>query len=57
LKQLARTQRRVLPGAPGLLKRRTRAGTEYWVREFNRTDGRKTDEHIGTSATACLRPG
>lgn len=48
LKQLARTQRRVLPGAPGLLKRRTRAGTEYWVREFNRTDGRKTDEHIGT---------
>jgi hypothetical protein len=48
LKQLARTQRRVVPGAPGLLKRRTRAGTEYWVREFNRSDGRKTDEHIGT---------
>lgn len=50
LKQLARTQRRVLQGAPGMLKRRTRGGTEYWVREFNRVDGRKADEHIGTVA-------
>jgi hypothetical protein len=48
LKPLARSQRRVLPGAPGLLKRRARAGTEYWVREFNRTDGRKADEHVGS---------
>jgi hypothetical protein len=50
LKQLARSQRRILQGAPGLLKRRTRRGTEYWVREFNRTGGRKSDEHLGTIA-------
>ncbi|HSA90895.1 MAG TPA: GSU2403 family nucleotidyltransferase fold protein [Burkholderiales bacterium] len=50
LKVLARSQRRVLPGAPGMLKRRVRGGTEYWVREFNRIDGRKADEHIGTVA-------
>jgi hypothetical protein len=50
LKQLARSQRRILEGAPGLLKRRTRRGTEYWVREFNAVGGRKTDEHLGTVA-------
>src|SRR5512134_1319308 len=50
LKQLARTQRRILEGAPGMLKRRTRRGTEYWVREFNGPGGRKTDEHLGTVA-------
>ena len=50
LKQLARSQRRILEGAPGLLKRRTRRGTEYWVREFNQAGGRKTDEHLGTVA-------
>ena len=33
-----------------MLKRRVRGGTEYWVREFNRIDGRKADEHIGTVA-------
>ena len=50
LKQLARSQRRILEGAPGMLKRRTRRGTEYWVREFNQGGGRKTDEHLGTVA-------
>ena len=50
LKQLARTQRRILEGAPGMLKRRIRRGTEYWVREFNQAGGRKTDEHLGTVA-------
>lgn len=53
VKQLARSQRRVLPGAPGILKRRTRGGTEYWAREFNRPDGRKADEHIGTVAAVA----
>jgi hypothetical protein len=53
LKQLARSQRRVLPGAPGTLKRRERRGTEYWVREFNRADGRKADEHVGTVAAVA----
>jgi hypothetical protein len=48
VKQLARSQRRVLPGAPGTLKRRTRRATTYWVREYIRVDGRKDDEHIGT---------
>lgn len=49
LKQLARTQDRVLEGAPGTLKRRTRRGTEYWVREFNGARG-KADDHIGNVA-------
>ena len=48
LKQLARTQKRILEGAPGTLKRRVRRGTEYWVREFNGAGARKTDEHLGT---------
>lgn len=48
LKQLARTQRRVLAGTPGNLKKRTRRGTEYWVREHIRVDGKKDDEHLGT---------
>lgn len=50
LKQLARSQRRVLSGAPGTLKRRSRRGTDYWVREHIRADGRKDDEHLGTVA-------
>jgi hypothetical protein len=50
LKQLARSQRRILEGAPGMLKRRVRRGTEYWVREFNGVARRKTDEHLGTVA-------
>lgn len=50
LKQLARTQPRVLAGTPGTLKQRHRRGTDYWVREYIRADGRKDDEHIGTLA-------
>jgi hypothetical protein len=38
----------VLAGTPGTLKRRSRRGTDYWVREYIRVDGRKDDEHIGT---------
>ena len=53
LKQLARTQRRVLAGTPGTLKRRSRRGTDYWVREYIRVDGRKDDEHIGTVDTVA----
>lgn len=48
LKQLALTQRRVLSGTPGTLKKRARRGTEYWVREHTRVDGKKDDEHFGT---------
>jgi hypothetical protein len=48
LKQLAGSQKRVLAGSPGTLKRRERRGTEYWVREYTRADGAKDDEHLGT---------
>lgn len=51
LKRLAATQRRVLAGTPGMLKERVRKDTRYWVREYIRVDGRKTDEHLGTTAT------
>lgn len=51
LKQLAGTQRRVLSGTPGSLKKRTRRGTEYWVREHIRADGKKDDEHLGTASS------
>lgn len=51
LKQLARSQRRVLAGTPGTIKQRRRRETEYWVREYIRVDGRKDDEHIGTIDT------
>jgi hypothetical protein len=47
LKQLARSQRRIVSGTPGTLKRRTQAGNQYWVREHIRVDGKKTDEYIG----------
>jgi len=47
LKQLARTQRRVLSGTPGTLKQRTQSGKRYWVREHIRVDGRKVDEYLG----------
>lgn len=50
LKQLARSQRRILAGTPGTLKQRSRRGTDYWVREHIRVDGRKDDEHLGTAA-------
>lgn len=48
-KRVAATQARVLAGTPGTLKRRTRRGTEYWVREHIRLDGRKVDEYLGTA--------
>jgi hypothetical protein len=51
LKQLARSQRRILAGAPGTLKQRTQSGNQYWVREHIRADGRKSDEYIGPAAT------
>ncbi len=50
LKQLARSQARVLAGTPGTLKQRLRNGTAYWVREYIRAHGGKDDEHIGTVA-------
>ena len=52
LKRLARSQRRILAGTPGTLKQRSRRGTDYWVREHIRIDGRKDDEHLGTLAAA-----
>ena len=47
LKQLARSQQRVLAGTPGTLKQRTKSGNRYWVREYIRVDSRKVDEHLG----------
>ena len=47
LKQLARSQPRVLAGTPGTLKQRTQSGNKYWVREHIRIDGKKTDEYFG----------
>src|SRR5882672_4155581 len=47
LKQLARTQARVLAGTPGVLKSRSIAGRQYWMREYIRVDGKKTDEYLG----------
>lgn len=49
LKQLARSQGRVLSGTPGLLKSRTVSGKQYWMREFIRVDGKKTDEYLGAT--------
>lgn len=45
--QLARSQRRVLAGTPGMLKQRTQSGRQYWVREHIRVDGAKVDEYLG----------
>ena len=53
LKQLARSQPRVLAGTPGTLKQRLRNGTAYWVREYIRAHGGKDDEHIGTVANVA----
>jgi len=50
-KQLARSQRRVLSGTPGTLKQRTQSKNQYWVREYIRVDGKKTDEYIGPVAS------
>lgn len=51
LKQLARSQRRVLSGTPGTLKQRVQSGKRYWVREHIRVDGRKVDDYIGPEAS------
>ncbi|TAK80588.1 MAG: hypothetical protein EPO20_27730 [Betaproteobacteria bacterium] len=51
LKQLARAQKRVLNGTPGILKQRTQSGKRYWVREYIRVDGRKVDEYLGPEAS------
>lgn len=53
LKQLARSQRRVLSGTPGTLKQRTQSGRQYWVREHIHVDGRKTDEYMGSVAAVA----
>ena len=50
VKQHARTQARVLAGTPGVLKSRTIAGKQYWMREYIRVDGKKTDEYLGAAA-------
>jgi hypothetical protein len=47
IKQLARSQARILAGTPGTLKQRTQSGKRYWVREHIRVDGRKVDEYLG----------
>lgn len=52
LKRLARAQRGILAGTPGILKQRSRRGTAYWVREYVRADSRKDDEYLGTVAAA-----
>ena len=51
LQQLARSQARVLAGSPGTLKQRTQSGKNYWVREYMRVDGKKTDEYIGPESS------
>ena len=51
LKQLAHAQQRVLAGTPGTLKQRTQSANQYWVREYIRVDGKKTDEYIGPVAS------
>jgi hypothetical protein len=51
LKQLARSQKRILSGTPGTLKHRTQSGKRYWVREYIRVDGKKTDEYIGPESS------
>lgn len=52
VKQLARSQSRVLAGTPGTLKQRTQSGNQYWVREYIRVDGKKTDDYIGPVSAA-----
>lgn len=51
LKQLARSQKRILRGTPGTLKARTQSGKRYWVREYIRVDGRKVDEYLGPESS------
>ena len=51
LRQLARSQGRVLAGSPGTLKQRTQSGKRYWVREYMRIDGRKVDDYLGAETS------
>lgn len=51
IKQLARSQERILAGTPGTLKQRTQSGRKYWVREHIRVDGKKTDEYLGPASS------
>jgi len=55
LTQLARSQARILAGSPGTLKQRTQSGKNYWVREYMRADGKKTDEYIGPESSVDKR--
>lgn len=50
-KRLAYSQARVLAGTPGTLKQRTQSGNQYWMREYIRVDGKKTDEYIGAASS------
>lgn len=52
VKQLARSQSRILAGTPGTLKQRTQSGKKYWVREYIRVDGKKTDDYLGPVSAA-----
>jgi len=54
VKQLAYSQARILSGTPGTLKQRIKAGNRYWVREYIRVDGKKTDEHIGAVSKTAV---
>jgi hypothetical protein len=53
VKQLARSQQRVLSASPGTLKQRTQAGKQYWLREHIRVDDKKADEYIGSVAATA----
>jgi len=53
VKQLARSQQQLLSGTPGTLKQRTKHGRQYWVREYIRPDGKKTDQHLGSVETTA----
>lgn len=55
LKQLARSQGRILSGTPGTLKQRVQSGKRYWVREHIRVDGRKVDEYLGAEGSFDAR--
>lgn len=55
VKELSRSQGRVLAGTPGVLKSRTIAGRQYWMREYIRVDGKKVDEYLG--AAGAVAPG
>src|SRR6476646_6056222 len=51
----ARRLRRHDAGSPGTLKQRTQSGKNYWVREYMRADGKKTDEYIGPASSVDKR--